>query len=533
MSKRQVFVNGNIYTADNKRRATAFVVEDDKFLYVGSDEAAKACARSGEDIHDLQEARVVPGMFDTHCHYVMMSGLGFASWLPIHFELSHEEVLALVKEYAEAHPDDTIIRGLGYGTDCRPLATELDKAVSDRPVFLMDASGHGAWVNTKMMELVGLDANIPDPKPGASFFVRDEEGNPTGHVVEAAAEVVVMRKAGISDSQNVKKELPETIKTMHSLGLVGFYDAGFLMLDEAEVLEVLSTLDLKAQIYTSFHFSGFRDNDEFLAEMIDLREKYSSSWLHPTTLKMFKDGTVEPRTAYLFEDYYPPAKGHGAEMHTPWEMLAMAQLAAVEGFNVHIHAVGDRAISETLDLYEALGETEGTKAIAHVTITPEDGPQRFADAGDVFYQTTPVWLFREASYDQVLGEVRSRQQTPLKTLADKGVRLIFGSDAPVSGGVLGMNPFMNMYCAIGRGFDNTMFYDPPSEGIDAATTLDAYTINAAHQLRAEESVGSITAGKQAHFVVLDRDVLAIDYEAIKDTKVLETWVDGERVYAAE
>lgn len=532
---REIFFNGKVYTADGGKQATAFVVEGDKFLYVGSDEEAKAYAQAGDKVRDMEGARIVPGMFDTHCHFGMTSMLGFASWIPIYFELDHEEVLALIKEETEKYSieERPIITGLGYGgVACNPLATELDKAVPDRPALLMDSSGHGAWINTKMMEYIGLDKDTPDPNPGASYFARDAEGNPTGHIVENDAEVYVMRKAGIASAEKIKAEFPGQVNLLHSLGIIGAYDAGFIMMPEDEVLEALSGLDQKIQYYTSFNFNRSCKAEGYAERATALREKYESSWLHPTTLKLFKDGTFDPETAYLFEDYLPPASGHGAEMFSTEEMLEVAGPMSDAGFNVHTHAVGDRAIWEVLDVYEGLGNIQGTKTICHVTLPREEGMQRFIKEGDVFYQTTPVWLIAEEGYKKILGKERFDKQMPLRTAADNGVPLVFGSDFPVSGGDAGVNPFINMWAALGRGKDDEFFVSPKSEALTAVQVLDAYSINAAKMFGAEDALGSITPGKQAHFVVIDRDVLNIGYEDIMETKVLETWYNGEVVYEA-
>lgn len=218
MAHRQIFVNGKLYTADKESKGTAFVVEEGEFLFVGSDKEARTYAQEGDEVRDLQGARVIPGMMDTHCHFIMMSSLKFDEWAALEFHASHEETLASLKEFAEQHPaeESPIIRGLGYGLNCKTLATELDKAVSDRPAFLLDSGGHSAWVNTKMMELVGLDASTPDPKPGASYFTRDAEGNPTGQVIETEAELFIIEGAGIASPQNIADRLPENIAVLNS-----------------------------------------------------------------------------------------------------------------------------------------------------------------------------------------------------------------------------------------------------------------------------------------------------------------------------
>lgn len=474
---------------------------------------------------------MIPGLIDTHAHYLAISSMDLDAQIEIDFGLTHEHALAFIKDFAAAQSieDMPVISGIGYGPSCKPLASELDKAVSDRPAFLLDSGGHSGWMNTKMMELAGINASTPDPIPGVSYYARDEQGNPTGQVTETAV-LDIQRKAGLAHPQILPTQLPAIVELLHSLGYVAAYDAGFIFLKEREVLEVLASLNPSFQFFTSFHYGGTEDTHEFLAEMIDLRNTYASSWLHPTTLKMFKDGTLEAETALMAEDYLPPAKGRGGEVVPNSKMLEMATLAAHEGFNVHVHAIGDEAISRTLDVYKTLGPIAGTKTIAHAQVLPEDGIERWARQSEVFYQTTPVWLASDTYTSQVLGNERLLREMPLQSMLDNGVKLTFGSDAPVSGGLIGMNPFTNIHFAVNRAFDNTAYVPPQSEGITIASSLDAYTINGAHQLGVASAMGSIAQGKRADFVVLDSDILNIEPAQIKDTTVEETWVSGSLVY---
>lgn len=528
---RRVFVNGRIYTAEHQAEATAFVIEDNKFIYVGSDEEALKLLKEGDEIRNLQEVRVIPGMMDSHAHYLALCTMDLEAQIEIDYYFSHEQVLNFVKGIAKLFSVEElpVINGIGYGPSCIPLATELDKAVDDRPVFLLDSGGHSGWMNTKMMELARLDSETADPIPGVSYYSRDENGNPNGQVTETAV-MNIEAKTGLVDAVNVHKELPEMIKTIHSLGVTSVFDASMIFLKEREVLKTLATLESSVQFFTSFHYFGTEGAENFLQEMISLRDEYTRPWLHPTTLKLFKDGTIEAQTALLFDDYLLPGKGHGGEVLTHEQMLEISKLAAAEGFNIHTHAIGDKAIDMTLKLYKQLGDIEGTKTIAHVQVLPEDGIEQFSEQSEVFYQTTPIWLANDPYTEEVLGRERVLREMPLRSISDKGVRLSFGSDAPVSGGAIGMNPFLNMHYAVNRAFDEVAYAPPQSEGIDIRTCLDAYTINGAMQVGAQDFMGSIAPGKRADFVILDRDILSIDPEEIKETEVLETWSGGHRVY---
>lgn len=533
-SIRTIFINGKVYTANGTDQATAFVIEEGIFTYVGDDNTAQTYAQEQDVVHDLEGARVIPGMVDTHSHYLALSGINLETIIEINQNDAHEEVLAQVKEIADSISSEAapIIFGVGYGLECITLATELDKAVNDRPACLVDSGGHSGWINSKMIEMLGLTKDTPDPKPGVSYYARDDEGNPSGQVVESPALTPILNKAGFAKTETLIQQLPGMISTMHSFGYVAAYDAGLMLLDERETYEALKDFDSTVQFYTSHTYNGRVDQDEYLAQMIEIRESCSNNFLHPTTLKLFKDGTLEAQTAWMFEDYLPPASGNGGEVLSHDLMLGMASKAAAENFNIHVHAIGDKAISDTLTFYRDLGDIEGTKTMAHVQILPEDGVELFSQQTDVFYQTTPVWLIDDDFTKTVLGEERHLRQMPLQSLHENGITLTFGSDAPVSGGLEGVNPFNNMQCAVNRAFDEVTYIAPKSEGIDIATCIDAYTINAAHQLGAEDDFGSISEGKKAHFVVLSQDLLEVDPSELSKTTVVQTWVQGECVYDA-
>lgn len=530
-----VYYNAKIYTADKaKPEATAIVVSGGEIVYVGDDNGAKDFVGDNKAVfYDMHSRRMLPGFMDTHCHYIFVSVvMTDTPSLEIAEDWSHEEILEAVHEFSRENEKSKvpIIIGLGYGVGAKPLASELDK-VSDRPVALTDSGGHSMWLNTAAMKAAGIDANTPDPIPGSSFFARDEHGNPTGQVVEVNAIVSVYKKLKLGSVKAMKKNLPEFHKVINSNGYTAVYDAGFLVMDEKEILPVLNKTKLPLRYFTSFYYDGTAKPEDFIEMMKDVRDEQTSDNVRPTTLKMFKDGTVEVYSAYMFDDYLPPGHGHGEEVLRNSNMLDMARAATDEDFNVHVHAIGDRAISDVLDIYKELGDISGTKTMAHVQILPPDGLKRFSEQNDVFYQTTPLWLAYDPFTPQVLGDDRYSRMMPLKSVAEGGTTLTFGSDAPVSRGLVGMNPFNNIYYAVCRTIESDDLIIPPqSEGIDVKTAIDAYTINGAKQVGAEDEFGSITVGKSADFIIIDRDILSIPPRHIKDVKVLKTFFRGNCVY---
>ncbi len=529
-----VYYNGKIYTADQANpSATAFVVKDGNFVYVGDDRGALAY---GPGV-DLDGKRVVPGMIDSHCHPVMTAALASLDPIMLDGKMNLEEALATLKRGAadSDHSRQPFIFGFGFGTACRPVrAVDLDQAVPDRPAVVFSDDGHALWINTKAMQLAKLTKNTPDPVPGGSYFERDSEGNPTGFVVETTAGFLLLRQLGIFTAKDVEEQLPKILKMFASKGITGIFEAGFAVIGEADGLEALRQLEKKDKLtmrfFTSyFYFGPPTDTPEKMIKIMRANHrKYHTDLVHADTLKMIADGTLEVQSAWMHEDYLPPAKGRGGPLLRYKDMLPAAQLAAAEGFNIHSHAIGDAAVTEALDYQRDLGKIKGTKTICHVQVLPKNGVKRFAEQ-DSFYQTTPCWLGDDDYTADILGKERYLRQVPLASLLKGGVKLTFGSDFPVSGGEAGVDPFLNTWFAVNRK-TNDEIAPPKEEAIGVKECIDAYTINGAEQLGAATRFGSITVGKSADFVVCSDDVLSIEPEKLKDVSVEETWFRGKCVY---
>ncbi len=540
----EIYYNGKVYTADTENpAATAFVVKEGKFVYVGNDGEA---LKYGKGV-DLQGKRVVPGMIDAHCHPVFGAMMTAFKLIAVDDEWGKERVLAFLKEKAAdaEHKDLPYIIGMGFDLQCRPVHyRELDQAIPDRPAVIFSADLHAYWLNSKAMEMAGLNRDTPDPSPGASFYERDADGNLTGYVVEIPAGADMLNKLGIFTSERIQEGLAEVQKIYARNGITAVYDAGFLAVNEAAGLEALRKLEekdaLTMRFFTSYVYLGKAlDNPDHMLKTMRLhREKYASDLLMPHTLKLFVDGTLEVQSAWLSEDYLPPAKGRGFPALTLADMLPAARIAAADGFNVHNHAIGDAAIGAALDLHKELGKIQGTKTICHLQVPPPDGVRRLIEQGDTICQATPCWLPGGSYTEQVLGPERYARQTPLGSLVKGGVMITLGSDFPISGSNIGIerlrefplaggeaavSPFNNMHAAVNR----------ETEAVTVKDCLDAYTINGARQLMAADRIGSITVGKSADFVVCDDDFLTVVPEKLMEVRIEKTYFRGKCVYEKE
>ena len=533
-----VYYNGKVYTADRENpSATAFVVRDGKFIYVGDDRGALEYGRGV----DLAGKRVIPGIVDSHCHPVLTSALIALEPITVPPEADLAETLACLKEKANDadHRGLPFVLGFGFGTNCRPVrAVDLDRIIPDRPAVIFSSDGHALWINSKAMKLAKLTRDTPDPVPGGSYFERDERGNPTGFVVETTASFNLLRELGIFSPEYIRMGLKEVLALFAQNGVTTVFEAGFGAIREQVGLQALREMErngeLTMRFFTSyFYFGPPMDTPENMLEvMMENRREFTSELIHADTLKIIGDGTLEVQTAWMAEDYLPPAEGHGGALIRLKDMLPAGKLATGHGFNVHNHAIGDAAIAEALDFYEALGGIEGTKTICHVQVLPADGVRRFIEQDDVFYQTTPCWLIHDQYTEEVLGRERYLRQVPLASLLKGGVTLTFGSDFPASDGPVGVNPFFNMWVAVNRRTDETIA-PPNSEGIEVGDCIDAYTINGARQLGAADRIGSVSVGKSADFVICSDDLLAIDPQRLKEVSVEQTYFQGKCVYERE
>lgn len=534
---KQVYYNALVYTADKEHpEATAFVVEGDKIVYVGNDSAAIEFAGKEAKTIDMNKKRVIPGLSDTHCHYLMLCSL--VSKIPsiqLDQHETHEQTIARIKAFAEKYSEEQVpvIYGFGWGFKCKAHKKEIDTLGITRPVLILSCDGHTGWINTPGLKKLGVDKDYKDIAPGVSYFERDANNEPTGKIVETTQEFWATQNIGLFTPDVIYSGMRNKTAEYNSLGVTSLYDAGSLVYtDEMALKAAKMYTDNTIRLYTSIVFNGLEGEDDFISRAKTLRENYSSSIVHPTTIKSFKDGTKEEFTAYVYRPY--PNGSYGNCLFSTEKHLSVMSKAAAEGFNIHIHAIGDRAINETLDVMAGLGTIKGTKTIAHNEIVCDEALNKYKNNTDVFYQTTPVWWesvitmkdLQATGFDKDWADYYIQHRYPIRSVKDAGVTVTFGSDAPASDGI---NPMREISAAVNRHLQ-TDFGETVDQRFTVAECLDACTINAARQYGAENEFGSITTGKYADFVVLDKDILAVPTDEIKDIKVIATYFGGKQVY---
>jgi predicted amidohydrolase YtcJ len=523
--------NANGYTLDGLGRLQRFTG-----LLVGDDGRVERTLKAGDKVPALKagDTRVdangltlLPGLIDAHGHVM---GLGEqALTIDLSETKSLDEALAKVKAYAEANPRERWILGRGWnqvswGLDRFPTAAELDAAVADRPVLLERVDGHASWANSAALRIAGVTKDGKDPTGGR--IERDAEGNPNGVFIDAAAALV---QSKVPPANPIRREamLGKALELMASVGLTGVHDAGV----DPETWTLYRRFGdenrLTARIYA---MAGGMESLEKIAPV------RPTGWLYDDRLilrsvKLYSDGALGSRGAYLKAPYSDDPDNRGLKFHDDTRLRNWISKAVMHGFQVNIHAIGDGANEQVLDAFADIVPTYGTNLrhrIEHAQVVdPADIP-RFAKLGIIAsVQPTHATSDKAMAGDRV-GEDRLKGAYAWKSFLDSGARLAAGSDFPVEP----VNPFYGLHAAVTRQDRDGQ----PPEGWRAAEALTlpqafaAFTVSAAYAGHAERAVGTLEPGKWADFILVDRDIFKIAPAELWKTKVQETWLAGQRVF---
>jgi predicted amidohydrolase YtcJ len=541
-----VLHSGAVYTVDAARRwAEAVAVAGGRIVAVGSDRDVRTLVGPGSEVVDLAGRLVLPGFQDAHIHAVS----GGLNQLRCHLAgpASADRYVERVAAYARDHPDRPWITGGGWSMTAfpggTPTADLLDAVVVDRPVFLRNADGHGAWVNRVALEDAGIDRDTPDPPDGR--IERDGDGAPTGTLHEGAMQLVGRLVPRPSDDEMLEA-LRLAQRDLHRLGITAWQDAIVGRTSEGfpDPLPAYRALDqrgeLTARVVGALWWDRARGTEQ-IPELIEMRAHTGGQRFQATSVKIMQDGVCENFTAAMLAPYEREGNGTGISF-VPADLLAEAVAALDgEGFQVHVHTIGDRAVREALDAIEHARERNGWNDhrhhLAHVQVVHPDDRPRFRALG-VTVNAQPLWATHEPQMDTLtipfLGPERAGWQYPWASLRATGATLAFGSDWPVSS----PDPFEQLHVAVNRtpwtgGPDASDDVEPflPDERLDLPTAVAAFTIGSAYVNHLDADTGSIEPGKAADLVVVDRDLFAGPADAIAGARALLTTVEGEVVHA--
>jgi predicted amidohydrolase YtcJ len=475
-----------------------------------------------------------------------VTGGGYATALSLDTFGTVDDWLAAIEEYAAANEDKPILFGYGFLASAfgpaGPLRQQIDAIVPGKPVLIIDEGLHGAWANTAALKALNITQDTPDPVPGFSYYKRDENGDATGYLLEGTA-AAAMEGLGVITADVIVEGTAIVVDIMNRYGVTAAFDAGVLT-DGAQVATILERLedtgDLTLRLVGSYRPRGAEEADTAVATARLWSETVRGENYHYRMLKIMNDGTVEGRTAAMFEDYQGEPGNAGETVFTEAQMTSMISGAAAADIDVHVHALGERAIHETLNAIEATRvghpDSESRFTICHIQVIADQDLDRFAEL-DVIAQSTPLWASYDEHGEQFVSADQFSRFWRYKSLEERGVRLTFGSDYPASGaGTLGLSPVLQIEIGHTRqyaGESAAPVQPQASERLAVETLVRGFTIDAAYQLRMEDSIGSIEAGKYADLVVLDQDIFAAEAHSIHETQVVLTLLGGEIVYEKE
>jgi len=537
------FVNGTIYTVDAANPlAEAVVVRGDAIVYVGTDAGATAFIGPHTDVRDLGGKLLLPGFIDTHLHPI--AGGGYATALSLDTWGTTDDWVAAIAEYAAANPDKDILFGYGFLASTfgpvGPTRQLIDAIVPDRPVLIMDEGFHGAWANTAALRALNITQDTSDPVPGYSYYKRDANGDATGYLLEGTASMA-MDALDVITEDDIYEGSGIVFDLMNAYGVTAAFDAGAPGNDADSVGRILRRLESNGDLTVRLVGSSRADSREEYATAVDTADRWrtdvNGKYYRYDTLKITDDGTVEGRTAAMFEDYQGEPGNPGETVFTEEQLTIMITDAASRDMDVHVHAIGERAIHESLNAIEVARKahpgSETRYTICHVqAITDQDVP-RFGEL-DVIAQSTPLWASYDTYGKQFVSDDQFERFWRYKSLEDAGARLTFGSDFPSSGaGTLGLSPLVQIEMGHTRqeyGNPDAPIQPREAERLSIASLVRGFTIDAAYQLHMEDRIGSIEVGKKADLVVLNQNIFEVDPYTIHNTNVLLTVMDGVTVF---
>lgn len=546
----RIFINGKVWTGDDTQPAVqAIAISGDKILAVGTTAEIRALASDGSEVVDLENRRVVPGFQDSHTHF-LMAAAHKGRQVELDDAETLEDIQRRVAEYAEANPDASWITGNGWGYAAFPGNTVdkkyIDEVVPDRPVYLTSRDGHMGFGNSKSLELAGITRDTQDPPNGR--IIKGDDGEPTGELQESAQGLI---RGLIPDPtpDQVYNGFIQAMDGASAAGLTAMHDA----VTSLEDLPLYEKAEAAGKLKIRFSLSpvmGLKegaasnvydsekglDSATALVKYKEMRERLSGPLIRLVSVKGILDGTIDAKTAAMFEPYV--GGGTGLPFLTQDQINETVAIYDKAGFQVLIHAIGDKAINMALNAFEYAQKVNSSRdhrhRIEHAEMPKLSDVPRFKELG-VIASTQPMFANPDATvlknFAVLLGPERAQYADSFSIYDNAGVVQIFGSDYPV----FTYDVLRGIEVAVTRmtedGNPPGGWYPKGCISVEAA--LRHYTVDAAYGTFQEDIRGTLTAGKYADFVVLSRDILEIDPTEISETDVLLTVMGGKNTYRSK
>jgi predicted amidohydrolase YtcJ len=537
-----VLLNGKIATMNEKNPwAEALVFSGDRIIFVGKNKMVKDYVTKETEVIDLKGRLALPGFNDAHLHF-LGGGLNFPR-VDLRDCRSFEEIGERIKDKAGKLKSGSWILGRGwdhtlFNQGKWPDKTFLDKITPQNPVYLKRIDGHVGWANSLALQMSKIDQNCSSPEGGT--IIKDAHtGEPIGILLENAMQLVerIIPKPSFEEQTLAIKE---AVKEANRFGITSVQDNS-----DVEVLEVYKKLlekdELKVRVSEWLSLELIRNHEELKRLIESFPGK--SNLLKPGLLKIMADGTLGSRTAFLFEPYSDEPGKSGVFLHEEKELEDMVMLADKSGYQVGIHAIGDRANHIVLNIYEKIQkltpEEKRRHRIEHCSVLREADILRFAKSGTVASVQPSFWSSDKKWLEQRLGKERMKGAYAFKSLLDSGTVLAFGTDWPVES----LNPMLGIYSAVTRAV-GAYCHTPLQRNVEThghaslqkltvEQAVKVYTLGSAYAEFQEKEKGSLEIGKLADMVVLSNDIFSIQSEEIKDTQVEMTILGGKVVLSKQ
>ncbi|GAB1476854.1 amidohydrolase [Bacillota bacterium] len=512
-------------------------IQGNKILKVGKPEDAAPFIDNSTLVIDCKDQLVMPGFIDSHTHLIM-AGMYKAS-VNLGAARSEEEAARMVYEYDRQHPTDGWVYGFNWyhvfwDDKILPTKFSLDKYFPDRPVLLVNAEAHGAWVNSKALEIAGVTKDTPDPFGGE--IGRLEDGEASGFLYERAVALVGCHALSFTEERE-KQFLKKFMESAAPLGITSVVDVqpyfGANLGNLDTYLDMEENDELTIRIHAAPDIFGDLDLAERNAALC------TGDKVRANLVKQFVDGVFTTHTALMLEDYTDAPGNKGIQLCELDKIGEAVEAAHKKGLSIKIHAIGDRSIRFTLDCYENAikkhGKNKARHAIEHLELISEEDIPRLKELEIVpsvqpeHLGLMPTWEGEEYRY--VLGEERAGKTWRFKTMLETAGVLAIGSDCPV----VDNNPFLGINRAVTRLHDDGLPEGGwnPGEKLTLAEVLKGYTSGSAYGVSREKDLGTLEAGKLADLVVIDRNLFEVSPESIRQAKVDITIMDGKIVYRSK
>ena len=548
-----IFKNAKIYTSDkNNPIASALVVKDGKFVYVGDEAGLKAY--EGEVV-DLGGKFIMPGIIDSHVH--ITTGVGFEYTdlgVPV-MCATKKESLAFMADYIQKHPGEKRYRFMMERTCLagEDLTKEdLDAICPDAEILVLEGEVHSNWVNSRILAKHGITDATPDPVPELAYFVR-KDGHVTGNSFETASWPLLFDSVNELTDKQISTAVLRWLDSSIQYGVSAVFDAGFPEQNPTNerIYKYLQELDKqgKLPVYVDgcYVLTQPRKMREALDGVKRLNKEFNTEHMKVHTLKIFMDGTLKIETAAMVTPYVDTGV-KGATAFNAQQVAEILKELNEAGLDLHVHTVGEAASRVVLDGVELARKELGDKyrvrvTCAHLWVQDDADLDRFAKLG-VTANFTPLWHSGNVGGNPIeywptfIGEKRGHSMFRCKTMWNTGALVTWSSDEVFYGDFWNWSPYLAMEIGMTRWInENTRFeeesrtvapFPPASERMNIEQMIIGYTINGAKQLGVEDKKGSIEVGKDADFLVFDKDLLTAEPEGFSYNMPAEVYFGGEK-----